>query len=130
MRASILTTVAYFALSTLACSETSDFIITFYAWPDNDPPSADTAYGCGSKNYIAGGTGTYADPLTMAAVEGRFAQCEMVYSPYLKKYLRSEDTCANCVGDWIDIWTGSNTQNEGALVEACELALTLGRFLL
>ena len=40
---------------------------TFYGWPDNDPPSATTAWGCLGRGTIAGGTGTYDDPVTFAA---------------------------------------------------------------
>ena len=37
-----------------ACSTQSDVEITFYGYPDNDPPSADIAYDCG-RGYTAGG---------------------------------------------------------------------------
>jgi hypothetical protein len=98
--------------------------MTFYGWPDNSPPGNKVAIRCEDRNNIASGTGTYADPLTMAAEEGRFADCEIIYSPYLKKYLRLEDTCANCSGDWIDVWTGSNTEDGGNALVECEQALT------
>ena len=71
-----------------------------------------------------GGTGTYADPLTIAAQKGRFADCELFYSTYLKKYLRIEDTCAACTGDWIDVWTGSFTSDPGAGLKTCQDTLT------
>jgi hypothetical protein len=103
MLALITTLLASVVASGLACETSSGFTMTFYGWPDNSPPSNKVAYNCGGRNNVASGTGTYADPLTMAAVEGRFAACELVYSPYLKKYLRLEDTCANCDGDWVDV---------------------------
>lgn len=69
---------------------------TFYGAPDNDPPGPATAYSCGGRNYVAGGTGTYANPLTFATVPGEYTTCEIVYFPYLRKYLRMEDSCADC----------------------------------
>jgi hypothetical protein len=101
------------------------FQITFYGYPDNDPPGADTAHNCGGRNYIAAGIGTYASPLTMAMAPGIFSTCEIVYSPYLKKYLRLEDDCASCSGNWIDVWVGSFTTNAGAPLLACEDTLTM-----
>lgn len=38
-----------------ACSVENDVTITFYGFPDNDPPGASTAYNCGDRNNIAGG---------------------------------------------------------------------------
>ncbi|KAF2674466.1 hypothetical protein BT63DRAFT_10801 [Microthyrium microscopicum] len=118
---------ASFAFSAYAqCQAASNFQMTFYAWPDNDPPSADTAMNCGGRNNVAGGTGTFDDPLTMAAEKGRFTNCQVVYAPYLKKYLRLEDTCAACTGDWVDVWTGPNNGDAGAGLSECELSLTGG----
>lgn len=45
---------------------------------------------------IGSGTGTYSNPLTFASAPGEFSQCEIIYFPYLKKYLRFEDSCAEC----------------------------------
>lgn len=42
------------------------------------------------------GTGTYSDPLTFASAPGEFTTCEVIYVPYLKKYARFEDYCAQC----------------------------------
>lgn len=42
------------------------------------------------------GIGTYANPLTFASAPGEFTSCEIIYFPYLKKYLRFEDSCAQC----------------------------------
>ncbi|PWY67119.1 hypothetical protein BO94DRAFT_612331 [Aspergillus sclerotioniger CBS 115572] len=112
-----------------ACSTKSDVEITFYGYPDNDPPSADIAYDCG-RGYTAGGTGTHSDPLTFASAPGEFTKCEIIYLPYLRKYLRFEDTCAQCTSDYengkrhIDIWTGSTTSNGGDAQIDCEDDLT------
>jgi hypothetical protein len=60
----------------------------------------------------------------MAAEKGSFQDCEIVYCPYLKKYLRLEENCATCSGDWVDVWTGSNTADGGDLLVECEQTLT------
>jgi hypothetical protein len=78
-----------------ACSITQGVHITFYGYPDNDPPGSGTAYDCG-RGYKAGGTGTYADPLTFASSKIEYSVCQIIYSPYLKKYLRMEDDCVQC----------------------------------
>ncbi|KAI1310176.1 hypothetical protein F5Y03DRAFT_347164 [Xylaria venustula] len=109
-----------------ACSVTGNVKTTFYGVPDNDPPGSDAiAYSCSSRGAHAGGTGTYSDPLTFASKEGgSYAQCEIVYSPYLKKYIRNEDICAGCTdGDWTDVFTG-NSQDGGDAQVNCEDKLT------
>lgn len=117
-------------LTERACSTRSGVTHTFYGYPDNDPPGAGTAYNCGGRNNIAGGTGTYSNPLTFASAPGEFSTCEIIYVPYLKKYARFEDYCAQCTTDWksgkyhIDLWTGSSTVNGGQSQINCENALT------
>ncbi|KAI1332975.1 hypothetical protein F5Y16DRAFT_558 [Xylariaceae sp. FL0255] len=107
-----------------ACSITDGVKTTFYGSPDNSPPGDGTAYDCLGRGYVAGGTGTYADPLTFAAVDGgTYAECEVVYSPYLKKYLVLQDTCSACSGPWTDIWTGTAADGGNAQLK-CEDDLT------
>ena len=92
----ILVTMALHILAGAAnaCSVTHHVKMTFFGYPDNDPAGADTAYDCGGRNNIAGGKGTYDDPLTCASNGVGFTTpCERVYSPYLRKYLRVEDSC-------------------------------------
>lgn len=112
-----------------ACSIQGDVTTTFYGYPDNSPPGADIAYTqCGRSQ--AGGTGTYDDPLTFASAQGEFQVCDIIYAPYLKKYLRFEDECDQCTSDWqnrqwhIDIWTGSSSQDGGQDQINCEDDLT------
>ncbi|KAL2404063.1 hypothetical protein ABEF95_013819 [Exophiala dermatitidis] len=120
--------------TTTLSSSISNVQYTYYGYPDNDPPGPATAYNCGGRNFVAGGTGTHDNPLTMATAPGELNQCETIYVPYLKKYVRFEDTCAQCTDDWnggsgkrhIDIWTGSSTVNGGQKQIACEDALTPG----
>lgn len=39
------------------CSTIEDVKLTFYGWPDNDPPGADNAFDCGR------GTGSDGEPI-------------------------------------------------------------------
>ncbi|KAK7753734.1 hypothetical protein SLS62_004358 [Diatrype stigma] len=114
------------------CSVVNDVAVTFYGSPDNDPPgSAATAYSCGGRDNQAGGVGSYDDPLTFATAPGEYEQCELLYAPYIKKYIRMEDSCEQCTSDWangeahIDIWTGTVADGGDAQVE-CENELTPG----
>ncbi|GAB1206825.1 hypothetical protein APSETT445_005527 [Aspergillus pseudonomiae] len=102
-----------------------DVAHTFYGFPDNDPPGCAIAYDCG-RGLTAGGVGTFNDPLTFASAPGEFQICEIIYDPYLRKYLRMEDSCDSCNRNWankvwhIDIWTGSSTVNGGNDQLDCE----------
>ncbi|CAM6083359.1 unnamed protein product [Calypogeia fissa] len=122
-------TAAALIVTASACSVVSNVEITFYGYPDNSPPGPDIAYDCG-RGTSASGTGTYADPLTMATATGEYTTCEIVYLPYLEKYLMYEDECEQCVTDWssgivhIDVWTGSSTVNGGQTQIDCENSLT------
>ncbi|KAI9699209.1 MAG: hypothetical protein M1820_007288 [Bogoriella megaspora] len=54
--------------------------MTFYGRPDNTPTSVQTAHNCGGRNNIAGGIGTFTNPLTFAAAEkGPFKVCEIIW---------------------------------------------------
>ncbi|KAI4235781.1 MAG: hypothetical protein L6R40_006376 [Gallowayella cf. fulva] len=117
-----------------SCSPQDNVLITFYGYPDNDPPGAGIAYTqCGRS--LAGGTGTYDDPISFAtAADGPFTPCDIVYLPWVKKYARFEDTCAQCAQDWdnsrqyhIDLWTGSTTVNGGNTQIECENSLPGGQ---
>ncbi len=114
--------------STLAAktvaTETIDMQVTFYGWPDNDPPSANIALP--GIHQSAGGVGTFEDPVTFATDPNEFPAGTKVYIPFLKKYGVMEDTCAQCISDWssgqkyhIDIWMTSDT-NSGDSVIQCE----------
>jgi hypothetical protein len=111
------------------CSVVQQVTSTFYGYPDNSPPGAGIAYTqCGRDN--AGGSGTFSDPLTFASAAGEFDTCEVIYAPYLKKYLRYEDECTQCESDWnsgtwhVDTWTGSSTSDGGQDQINCEDQLT------
>jgi hypothetical protein len=92
--------------------QTVNMYVTFYGWPDNDPPGAGIAYP--KVHSQAGGTGTYQDPLTFATDPKEIKPASRIYITYLKKYGIMEDLCAGCVDDWeegkyhIDPWISSN----------------------
>jgi hypothetical protein len=151
--------ILFFSTSACAgnCTATEQLVsLTFYGFPDNTPPGAGiecnlfsrvdcdacnagdpanatttAAAACGPRGEKAGGTGTYDDPLTMASAARWFCRLEVVYLPYLQKYLRYEDYCAQCEADaaagravHVDVWTGSAARTGGRLQIACENALT------
>jgi len=89
--------------------------ITFYGYPDNDPPNS-AAIGCPrSEGYstlhnTAGGIGTWKDPITFAAgtkFRAVYKVGTRIYVPYLQIYCILEDQCASCNALWwVDIWIG------------------------
>lgn len=111
--------------------------VTFYGYPDNDDGSgnfgtkiiAHTLQWEGQSRHtnsqgdpIAGGVGTFADPITLAASEGNslLPAGTLVYVTGLRKYFLVEDICGNCTSNWIDIWMESDaTSNENAVLQ-CE----------
>jgi 3D (Asp-Asp-Asp) domain-containing protein len=104
-------------------SQTINMYVTFYGWPDNDPPGRAIAYP--KIHNQAGGTGTYQDPVTFATDPTEFPPGTKVYIPFLKKYGIMEDYCAQCVDDWdnnkyhIDIWLNSNSSFDDQVI-SCE----------
>ena len=95
---------------------TRSMYVTLYGWPDNSPPGNSISYprseGYPTVHDVAGGTGTYADPVTLATDSGELPVGTIVYIPYLQKYLVNEDQCVACLSDWshrkyhIDLWIG------------------------
>ena len=102
--------------------------VTFYAAADNDPPgSAEIAYP-NSRHTSAGGTGTYADPLSLATDPREIRPGVIVYYPTVQKYFVMEDDCAECIDDWsadrkphVDLWMSTTAD---PAVQNCEAALT------
>jgi hypothetical protein len=101
---------------------------TFYGWPSNSGNNT-IAYNCG-RGFTAQGSGTFNYPLTFATAKGEFERCEVIYSPYLKKYLIHEDDCVQCQADWnngtgfwhIDVWDMA-CEDGGNDEEKCDNAL-------
>ena len=113
-----------------ACSasaeSTAEVKLTFYGWPDNDPPNSAAIHypGPPPRHGQAGGSGTYDNPTTVAVRKGsRWKPGTRMYLPHLAKYLIVEDSCASCTADWIDVWVGGRG-SDSADVLACQHRLT------
>jgi 3D (Asp-Asp-Asp) domain-containing protein len=105
--------------------------VTFYGWADNSPPGGAIAYpmngGYPTLRNAAGGTGTYADPITFATDKNELPVGTRVYVPFIEKYVIMEDDCAQCDTDWttshkwhIDLWMNSNGTESSAALQTCE----------
>ena len=108
--------------------------VTFYGYPDNDDGSGHfgtniIADPLGQRRHtnaqgdpIAGGTGTFADPITAAASQGNtiLPPGTLVYIPGLKKYFLVEDICGGCSTEWLDLWMESNAGSNASAVMQCE----------
>lgn len=107
--------------------------VTFYGFPDNDPPGRVIAYPKSSypppsitKMEELG----YADPITVATSPEEWPIGTRMYLPLIQKYLIMEDLCASCHSEWqssrkyhIDPWMNSASRNEGKLYR-CQEAWT------
>jgi|HubBroStandDraft_6_1064221.scaffolds.fasta_scaffold594656_1 3D (Asp-Asp-Asp) domain-containing protein len=109
--------------------------VTFYGWADNSPPGGAIAYpkngGYPTLHDTAGGTGTYADPITFATDEAEFPVGTVLYVPFIEKYVIMEDDCVECDSDWTsshkwhtDVWMNSNASESASALENCEDAWT------
>jgi hypothetical protein len=78
--------------------------VTAYTWYDNDPQGA--AIADPVLHSRAGGTGTYADPVTLAVAAGAYSAGTRFYLPHVRRYFMVEDTCAACGqrSIWVDMW--------------------------
>jgi 3D (Asp-Asp-Asp) domain-containing protein len=104
--------------------------VTFYGWADNSPPGNAIAYpksgGYATLHNGAGGTGTYANPITFATDRTEFAVGTILYVPFIQKYVVMEDSCGQCATDWtthkwhIDLWMNSNGTESSASLITCE----------
>jgi hypothetical protein len=112
--------------------------VTFYGWPDNDPPGKAIAHPV--IHNLAGGNGTYCNPTTFATERANDAQIPYgtkLYVPYLKQYFVREDDCApsgppvghgnnGCYKLWFDLWIGGNAASVTKAVVNCENSMTRG----
>jgi 3D (Asp-Asp-Asp) domain-containing protein len=124
---------------TLSCSGATTLSekVTFYGYPDNDDGNGTfgtnvIAYGLQWQGHsrhtnaqgdpVAGGVGSYDDPITVAASYGNstLPPGALVYIPGLKKYFLVEDICGNCTAAWIDLWMESNAGSDASAVTQCE----------
>lgn len=128
--------------------DTGIWIFTMYGWPDSysasvdcvsaakhNPPEGSSTIahlGCvhlrNARGKHAGGSGTYENPLTVAAYPGStpIPICG-VFCPYLQKFLIYEDDCPSCKGSTphFDVWVGgSKTDKDLQGLCTCEYTLT------
>jgi hypothetical protein len=119
---------------TAAAPKSVDVYATYYGWYDNTPPGCATAY----PPYCAGGTGTYAHPITFASYKKEFPVGTILYYATVEKYFVMGDECQECEADWVgkgpdggpglhhvDLWIGGKGGNEFDAIN-CEDALTEG----
>ena len=109
--------------------------MTLYGWVDNSPPGPGIAHPC--LHSVAGGTGTYADPVTFATDVNELGWCQVIYVPYMKRYFIHEDECSECDRDWnhlqkyrLDMWAGGDANSrhrpERRALLRCERTWTRG----
>ena len=109
--------------------------MTLYGFADNSPPGRVIAHPCLHK--VAGGKGTFGDPITFATDVREVGWCKKIYVPYMKRYFIHEDDCTECDHDWatvhkyrFDMWAGgdarSNRNPERAALFGCENKWTRG----
>jgi len=115
---------------------TATATITFYGWPDNDPPGKAIAHPV--IHQLAGGDGTYCNPTTFATERSNNAKIPYgtkIYVPFLKQYFVREDDCApsgppvghgnnGCYKLWFDLWIGGNAASNTNAVVNCEDSTT------
>jgi hypothetical protein len=97
---------------------------TAYDWYDNNPPgSAEVSHPVVHRN--AGGSGTYADPITVAVNYGSGRQLQFkagtrFYVPNVRAYLIVEDTLGDTAHGRVhlDMWAGGRTSSRDS-AERC-----------
>jgi hypothetical protein len=111
---------------------------TGYTWFDNSPPG--DAICCGFLHTHASGTGTYADPITLAvglttSTQLDYAPGTIFYMPDVRRYFMVEDSCgsvgtgchvppSNGASIWVDRWVGGTANDLPADVQGCANLLT------
>lgn len=106
-------------------SQTIMIQLTGYGFADNTPANSKTI-SMPVIHQEAGGTGTFADPITFAspghAGSTEFPKGQIVYFPSLKRYGISEDSGATKMSIMhIDIYTGDGPKS---VTDKCESNLT------
>lgn len=86
--------------------------VSTYSWEENSPPGPGIEYannyGYPTVHNVAGGTGTYANPITFAAQSNQWWPGTRIYIPALQVYAMKEDLCSTCFTNTqqMDIWIG------------------------
>ncbi|MCJ1275899.1 hypothetical protein MMC21_003704 [Puttea exsequens] len=108
-------------------------LFSFFGFPDGN--SAQGSFPC-PQNPLDGGDGSYANPETFATAQSNtdFANCDIIYIPYFKKYFQYHDHCVACDEEFngtypahptpkgyvhLDLWIGPQSLVEGQ--SDCEL---------
>lgn len=90
--------------SSLGCSTTGGVKLTAYGWTNTQAPRQ-PAFKCNGNTRVPTvpgdhpqlGDGSRGKPYSAAVQVGSiFKECELVYIPMLKKYVRVSDHCAGC----------------------------------
>jgi hypothetical protein len=130
----VVSTGPLFNSATGACFSPTDaptvsMQVTAYGWPDNSPPGASIAYP--AVHQTAGGTGTFADPITFAADPMEFPVGTKIYDPRFQRFFVNEDYCPDCATAWqngqrlINLWVGGDVNSDPASVAACEQSVSM-----
>jgi hypothetical protein len=128
-----------------ASGQTIHAYITGYSWFDNTPPGS-SGISNPVLHQVAAGSGTYADPTTVAVghsiINGRdildWPAGTRFYIPNLRRYFMAEDTCGDggtpqngpChtgypsgASTWLDVWVGGQGGTSGG-ANSCMDAIT------
>lgn len=98
---------------------TRDWISTYTYQSNGNGNNADIEYandyGYSTVHNLAGGTGTYDDPITFASQKNEFQPGQRIYIPILHRYFLKEDWCSTCYtrkdDKWqTDLWIGKVSQ--------------------
>ena len=123
---------------------------TAFTWFDNTPPGSG-AICCPQVHQMASGTGTYADPITLAVghstASGRdvldYPPGTRFYMNDVRRYFIVEDSCGDSsppqsggchslanapagATTWVDMWAGGTANDTQAAAQACSSNLTDG----
>ena len=98
--------------------------ITGYSYFDNNPPGS-AAISNPVIHQRAGGTGTFADPITVAINVPQFPWGTKFYIPNLRAYFIAEDTIGDSPGTppHLDVWVGGQSSSESS-ADSCMSRLT------
>jgi hypothetical protein len=98
--------------------------ITGYSWYDNNPPGS-AAISNPVIHQRAGGTGTFADPITVAINVPQFPWGTKFYIPNVRAYFIAEDTIGNGPSSppHLDLWVGGQSSSESS-ADSCMSRIT------
>jgi hypothetical protein len=129
----VLLAGAWFAGHATTSAPTSKQILiwlTGYSWQDNTPPGSSDISNS-AIHRVAGGIGTYADPITVATYGDRWHLAvpagTRFYLPTVSRYVVVEDSGASprppFADTHLDMWVGGQGGTD-AQVTACEESIT------